>query len=137
MDLPRAIICDIDGTIADYDEAGSGEPDLNYPIANILKVYGLQDKYDVALIFLTARCEKYRDKTVEWLKKHGLSRYEALLMKPNDDVRPDHVVKQAIYDKYIRKHYDVLFALEDRDTVVRMWRNLDITCLQVDYGDYV
>ena len=31
---------------------------------------------------------------------------------------------------------DVAFILEDRDSMVKKWRDLGLTCLQVAYGDF-
>ena len=46
-------------------------------------------------------------------------------------------MKKEVYHKYIEGKYDVLFVLEDRDQAVAMWRKeLGLTCLQVEYGDF-
>ena len=38
--------------------------------------------------------------------------------------------------RFILDKYNVAFVLDDRDQVVRVWRDLGLTCLQVDYGDF-
>ena len=51
--LPKAILCDIDGTLAllgersPYDASLAEADALNYPIANILEVYSHQTLYDI------------------------------------------------------------------------------------------
>lgn len=140
--LPKTIICDLDGTLAllrnrsPYDASTAHQDALNSPIANILEVYSQQTLYDMKIILITGREEKYRPQTVAWLKTHGIV-YEALYMRTDGDGRKDTVVKKEIYTHSMQNKYDVLFVLEDRDQVVAMWRkDLGLTCLQVEYGDF-
>ena len=141
MDKTKVILCDIDGTLAllgdrDRFDPTAGEDSLNYPIANILQVYDNQQVVPVDLILLTGREDKYRQATEEWLKKHEITHYKKLLMRQTNDFRKDFVVKKELYEKEIKNTYDVLFVLEDRDQVVKMWRELGLTCLQVAYGSF-
>ncbi len=141
MDKPKAILCDIDGTLAllgdrDRFDPTTGEDTLNYPIANILQVYDNQKVLPVDLVLITGREDKYRKTTQEWLKKYGITHYKKLLMRRTNDFRKDFVIKKELYEKEIKKIYDVLFVLEDRDQVVKMWRELGLTCLQVAYGAF-
>ncbi len=141
MRKKRAIICDIDGTLAllqsrnPYDPT-SGEDILNDPIANILEVYDNQKAFDVSLILISGREERYREHTIRWLEKYGITNYKKLFLRKNGDRRKDFVIKKEIYNNFIKNRYDVLFVLEDRDQVVKMWRDEGITCLQVAYGDF-
>lgn len=140
--LPRAIICDLDGTLAllgkrsPYDTARATEDLLNLPVANVIEVYANQKAFDVRLILISGREERYRDITEAWLAKHGVANYEALYLRPSGDRRKDYIVKGEVYERDIKDKYDVLFVLEDRDQVVRMWRDLGLTCFQVAYGDF-
>lgn len=60
--------------------------------------------------------------------------YEFLFMRSGGDGRPDTVVKQEILD-YLPKDR-IKFVLDDRDSVVKMWRDNGLTCLQVAPGDF-
>jgi hypothetical protein len=141
MNKPKVILCDIDGTLAllgnrnKYDPT-TGDDILNYPIANILEVYDKQKVLPVDLILISGREDKYQDFTVKWLKKYNLTHYKALYMRKSGDYRKDYVIKKEIFEKFIKDKYDVLFVLDDRDQVVRMWRDLGLTCLQVAYGNF-
>lgn len=141
MDLPKTIICDIDGTLAllegrnPYDPT-TGEDLLNYPIANILEVYDNQNVFDVDLILLSGREDKYREFTEKWLHKNGINHYKELFMRKTGDFRKDYVIKKELYEKYIKDKYSVLFVLDDRDQVVKMWREEGLTCLQVAFGNF-
>ena len=98
--LPKAIICDIDGTLAllgersPYNTSVAEEDLLNLPIANIIEVYDNQKLYDIALIIISGREEKYRDVTEKWLKKNGITHYKGLYLRRDKDFRKDYVIKK-------------------------------------------
>lgn len=133
----NAIICDLDGTLAIHNgrspyDADKCDTDLvNVPILNILLKY----QTDYELIFCSGREDKFREKTTDWLKKNGITS-PGLLMRPTGDTRNDAIVKQEIYENKIKGKYNVLFVLDDRDRVVKMWREQGLTCLQVAEGDF-
>lgn len=57
-------------------------------------------------------------------------------MRPAGDYRPDQIVKRELYEAHIAGQYDVLFCVDDRNSVVAMWRELGLTCLQCAEGDF-
>lgn len=57
-------------------------------------------------------------------------------MRPEGDERKDSIVKQEIYEKYIKDRYNVRFVLDDRNQVVDMWREVGLKVLQVAPGDF-
>jgi hypothetical protein len=57
-------------------------------------------------------------------------------MRKSGDYRKDYEVKKEIYETYIKDKFNVLCVLDDRQSVVDMWRSLGLTCLQVNYGDF-
>jgi len=138
------IICDIDGTIAlrgdrsPHDHDASMEDAVNKPIVNI--VNAMIDAVEIDdLILVSGRDEKYRDVTEYWLETHRVfnsPNYSYLFMRPRGDNRPDEVVKREIYEQKIKDKYDVLCVFDDRNKVVKMWRDLGLTCLQVAEGDF-
>ena len=134
-DLPDAIICDLDGTLAligdrsPYDGASCEKDLVNEPVRSILQASGK------AIIFVSGREDKSKPQTLAWLEKHGIC-FDALHMRKSGDMRKDSIVKREIYDEFILDKYNVTFVLDDRDQVVKVWRDLGLTCLQVDYGDF-
>jgi predicted kinase len=134
--LPEAIICDLDGTLAlmngrnPYD-AEKCESDLvNEPIADIIERTGH------SILLVSGRSEVHRPQTEAWLEKHHI-RYMALFMRPEGDMRKDAIVKRELYENYILGQYNINYILDDREQMVRMWRDeLGLTCLQVADGDY-
>lgn len=135
--LPKAIICDIDGTLAHmkdrnpYDWGRVDTDEVDPTIKNLLDV--LKDKYFIILV--SGRDEVCREKTEKWLRGNDIT-YGMLLMRPEGDIRKDSIVKREIFENYIRYHYNVEFVLDDRNQVVEMWRSLGLKCLQVQEGDF-
>ncbi len=137
--LTKAIICDLDGTLAlldgrnPFDASRCEEDKLNTPIYNILTTYhGL----GIHIILLSGRMDTHIEETKRWLKKHGVP-YERLIMRQAKDQRKDAIIKKEIFDREILEEYYIQFVLDDRDQVVNMWRlELGLPCLQVNYGDF-
>ncbi|MFN8577784.1 MAG: hypothetical protein U0354_13080 [Candidatus Sericytochromatia bacterium] len=59
-----------------------------------------------------------------------------LLWREIPDMRKDSIVKKKFLLTHIKDKYYIEFILDDRIQVVDMWRELGLTCLQVDYGDF-
>ena len=91
------------------------------------------------IVGLTGRNEEYRSLTDAVLHKNKIP-VTRLLMRPDGDWRPDHELKPTVLAEYFGnieealKH--VLVILEDRDKVVKVWRNLGFRCWQVQEGNY-
>lgn len=145
--MTSAIICDIDGTLADcrhrlhfvhgkvkdwtafFDVMG--EDGLIAPVAEA--VSALNEAGNVVLL-VSGRPEGYREATELWLASHGVS-YDALYMRCAGDRRPDHIVKSQIFDAILADGYDVRLVIDDRPSVVAMWRERGLICLQADPGN--
>lgn len=139
--LPKAIICDLDGTLAllngrDPFDASTCEEDLiNESILSILDQY--YNKHEI--IFCSGREDKYKEQTLMFLAKCGYNLPRDMLslhMRKEGDYRKDSIIKREIFDEHIKGKYYIEFVLDDRNQVVEMWRELGLTCLQVDYGDF-
>jgi hypothetical protein len=85
-------------------------------------------------VYCTGRREEVREATEEWLIKHGLD-VEHLIMRPNKDHRHDTEVKPEQLIKHVLLE-DIAFVLEDRDSMVALWRRIGLRCLQVNYGNF-
>lgn len=145
-DLERAVICDIDGTLAlrgdgpdarrFYDWHRVGEDTPNEPVVELLNMIAPAWPPLVRIILLSGRDEVCRAETEEWLIKHDIGWHE-LYMRRHKDNRKDSVVKREMYESYVLGSYRVVCVLDDRTQVVRMWRDeLGLTCLQVADGDF-
>lgn len=137
--LPKAIMCDLDGTLAILSKRGPFEEllcerdDLNIPVAKVLRNYaGLGYK----ILLLSGRKDIARQQTTNWLATHKIP-YHMLIMRQADDNRKDAIIKRELFDKHIAGKYFTEFVLDDRDQVVDMWRTeLGLPCFQVNYGNF-
>lgn len=89
------------------------------------------------IIYASGRPDSLRETTMDWLISHDLwfHPYE-LYMRRRGDMRSDVVVKREIL-KYIRADGFVPWlTIDDRSSVVAMWRDEGLTCLQVADGDF-
>lgn len=162
---PRAIIVDVDGTFAiisgrnPYDVAQS-ESDLpNRPVIECIRAMRKQDR---KLVFVTGREDKFRPQTRLFIERHmgnlvaghglhlggkrevcvtdqldtALPDYE-LFMRATGDKRRDSIVKFELYNEHIKDRYYVDFVLDDRNSVVDMWRrDAGLPTFQVAPGDF-
>lgn len=136
--MPKAIIVDIDGTLAHmndrspYDDKRLHEDTVDDIVRDIVSRY----EEDHGIVVMSGRDEgKCRTATEAWLERHGIY-HDWLIMRPAGDVRNDAVVKNELFENYVAKWWDVKFALDDRDRVVDMWRAKGIKTLQCEPGDF-
>lgn len=144
----KAIICDLDGTLADIDHrihfvqeekkdwrsfSKAQDKDLLHKWCSEL-IFAMK-KQDYYIILLSGRGEKYRYLTEDWLKRHNII-YDQLFLRARKDYRNDDIIKKEIYENHIKEEYDILFVLDDRLAVVKMWREIGLICLQCDWGNF-
>jgi FMN phosphatase YigB (HAD superfamily) len=143
-------IFDLDGTLADIEhhrhfvEKRANKWDEFYtachfalPKPAVIDVYRSLAQHADIWIF-SGRSDVVRDMTHEWLDRHvRYVRPEHLLMRPYGDFTLDDVLKRKWYDAMLLPDKDRLVAtFDDRDRVVKMWRDLGVTCFQVAPGDF-
>lgn len=86
------------------------------------------------IFILTGRSDKVKDKTIQWLRKHGIQ-YDHLIMRKDGDHRQDVEFKLEHVNN-IKLTHRIICAFDDRDRVVKMYRDNGIPCLQVAEGTY-
>lgn len=140
---PKCIIFDIDGTVAlrgdrdPYDLTRVGEDTPNVPVMTIAKLlaFAILFHTDVTeIVFTTGRQAKAKQQTEMWLDHHFGFEY-TLMMRADNDGRPDHVVKDEMR-QMIQERMDIVCVFDDRDQVVKMWRDKGIACFQVAPGAF-
>lgn len=138
--MKKAIIVDLDGTMCIFDKRGpfdyqKCDTDLpNEPVLDIVRRYNADPEFTV--IFVSGREDEARAMTVKWLEKHLGLLPEYLFMRKTKDWRKDTIVKRELYEEHIKGKFEVLFVLDDRDQVVKMWRQEGLTCFQVAEGNF-
>lgn len=89
------------------------------------------------IVYATGRPDSYKEHTETWLLENGF-RFpgSSLFMRARNDMRKDDIVKEIILEFEVKTKYNVFFALDDRDQVVRMLRKHNIKVMQVAEGDF-
>lgn len=142
------VICDIDGTLADCDHRRhhvTSRPKnhkafydamvhdkLIAPVALMIQAMYNQGYH---VVLCSGRPDHWRDETVEWLDKHWIS-YHALYMRRQNDFRPDTDIKLELYHQILDDGYKPFLVIDDRNRLVKMWRDLGLVCLQAAEGDF-
>lgn len=58
-----------------------------------------------------------------------------LYMRPEGDKRKDSIIKYEILQNLIKENF-IAYVLDDRNQVVKMWREAGLRCLQVQEGNF-
>jgi len=143
------VIFDLDGTLALIDHrrhlvenrqasnddwrtffAACIDDEPNVPVITILQSLKYQG---FEIIIFSGRSDEVRPQTENWLQKHNIP-YDRLVMRKEGDHRPDEKLKRN-WLKGMDKS-KILCVFDDRDKVVRMWREEGLTCFQVAPGDF-
>ena len=110
-----------------------GDDIPNPPVVALYHTLWNADEYE--LILVSGRGEENRRITEQWLVWNEIP-FNTLLMRPKGDFRPDTEIKQEILQTLRQQGKSILFAVDDRQSVVNMWRANDVTCLQCAKGDF-
>ena len=136
--LPKAVICDIDGTIAFHDDrdvyntALCESDTLNESLDSILLSMSLH--LGTVPIFVSGRSDEFRQQTQIWLGNH-VSDDGPLYMRKSGDTRNDTIIKEEIYNEHIKDKYNVVAVFDDRLRVCRLWHNLGLPIYRIGDPD--
>jgi hypothetical protein len=136
----RAVLVDVDGTLAirgkrsPFDWGRVGEDQPNPAVVELVQTIAAAGRHRI--VVMSGRKEQCRRQTEMWLDAQGVEFAELILRAERDD-RPDHKTKADLYRRFVAPRYEVAFVIDDRDSVVRMWRTVfKLTVCQVAYGDF-
>lgn len=141
---PDAIIVDIDGTLAKmvargpFDEHLVKTDELHTAVATMVEQAALSD---IAIIFMSGRTDGCREDTWDWLVEklpwlYDFDVWSELHMRASGDQRSDDVVKHELFWNEVAHRFNVLYVIDDRNKVVKMWRDIGLVCAQVAEGDF-
>lgn len=141
----KAIIVDLDGTLADdlwrrhtYKMPNANWDEINamckydQPFKWAQEIVHSMSKQGYTIIFLTARNDTAKEVTEAWLNANVDVPHYKLIMRESGDKREDWMTKEDLYIRKVLPEYNVLFCLDDKQTVTDMWRRIGLTCLQCD-----
>jgi len=138
-DKPRAVLVDIDGTVAvmsarsPYDMS---RVHLDTPNEAVIAAVRAMQAAGHTIIFCSGRTDDGRAATEAWLQTHVGIPHAGLFMRATGDQRKDSVVKREIFEKQLREHWHIVAVFDDRNQVVRMWRELGLPVFQVAEGNF-
>lgn len=148
-----AIIFDIDGTLADIrhrrHHVTGAKPDWKSfnaemvddpPLADVCYLAELLGSHPLApsfvkLFLFSGREETHRKVTEDFLRKNVPAYFkasEALVMRAEGDFRADTLVKKDMLRHIQGQGYKVRIVVDDRPSVVQMWKDEGLTVLAHD-----
>lgn len=137
--LPACIIVDVDGTLAHMDGRRPyawdrvEEDKVDEIVRLLLRIFIRGTAWHVFIF--SGRDGSCYNSTAQWLQDKGID-YDELVLRPVSDRRPDTEVKRGMWAKHIKGKFCVKFVLDDRQSVVDMWRDMGLKVLQVADGDF-
>jgi len=137
------VVFDIDGVLSNHNHRIHHEHNRDWPkyhevmhmdkpYMDIVMLLRFIHEFGIPVILCTGRSEVYSEATEQWLLNHSIP-YDNLMMRADGDERHSGKVKKAMLLELKELHgYHVWFAIEDKTSVVNMWRMEGITCLQME-----
>lgn len=141
------VVFDIDGTIADIEHRRHFVQKPNRDWRSFERnIYNDKPKEAVVrllrmlhptnrIVLSSGRHEGQRFGTESWLQNHHIP-WDNLYMRKEKDYRADNIVKLELLAQMNADGYDPWIVFDDRDQVVKMWRDAGYTCCQVAPGDF-
>lgn len=130
VNLPKAVIFDVDGTIAQMDGRGPfdwhrvGEDKPREFVLQMLRSYA---QMGYIVIVCSGRDDICAGETTEWLDEHvGSVFWHHLYMRKNGDFRKDNAVKEEIFWTHLAHRYNIVACVDDRPQMIRLWHELRI-----------
>lgn len=134
------IIVDVDGTLAHmhnrgpYDETKVRDDHPDQEV--ILSVLAEKNYLGRKVIVFSGRKEATMEDTKAWFGDHNVP-YDFMFMRSTDDNRSDDIVKYELYMQHVYGKLNVVKVYDDRDQVVKMWRELvGVKVYQVEPGNF-
>jgi len=153
IDARREKATDILGKM-DWDEFFDPDNVLNLDEPNdpVIKMAQLFKKDGFKIVIFSGRNDRSFDSTKQWLNQNDVP-FDLLIMRPDKfkenswpiaegnpatkEMRfmPDEILKKEMLDTFVDIN-DVFLVVDDRDKVVKMWRDLGLNTFQVAPGDF-
>lgn len=134
-----ATIVDLDGTLCNiserlhYIKAGGkkewdkffGAIDQDIPNTWCATLVNSLFRDNRKIVYCTGRPDKYREVTINWLKRYGLWEQcdNNLFMRMEGDYRQDYIVKEVLLDFEILTRFNPLCFIDDNEGNIKMFKN--------------
>lgn len=147
-----SVIFDLDGTLALIDKRRSKaakengkinwkvffSPEniqLDEPNPPVIKTFQTMKSAGFNVGIFSGRDSISRKETEDWLHQNGIWP-DFFKMRPQGTFTPDDVLKKGWLDEMIEEGHEIMCVYDDRNKVVKMWRDNGISCFQVAPGDF-
>ena len=126
--------------------------DWDTPNVPVIKMAQLFKNDGFKIVIFSGRNDRSFDTTKQWLNQNDVP-FALLVMRhdkfksdswpiadgnpatPDMRYMPDEILKKAMLDTFVDIN-DVFLVVDDRDKVVKMWRDLGLNTFQVAPGDF-
>jgi phosphoglycolate phosphatase-like HAD superfamily hydrolase len=150
--MKKVVIFDLDGTLAIIDKrrAKATKPNgkmnwqtffapeniqLDEPNWPVIESFKAMQKAGFIVGIFSGRDDISRQETMHWLNQHGIEP-QFLRMRKHGSFTPDDTLKKLWLVDILATGNEVMCVFDDRDKVVKMWRENGISCFQVAPGDF-
>lgn len=150
--MAKVVIFDLDGTLALIDKrrAKAALPNgkmnwkeffapeniqLDEPNWPVIESFKAMQKAGFTVGIFSGRDDISRKETIDWLTQRGIDP-NFLKMRRNGSFVPDDKLKKLWLDDVLKLGHEVMCVFDDRDKVVKMWRDNGIACFQVAPGEF-
>jgi phosphatidate phosphatase PAH1 len=146
--MRKIVISDLDGTIALVNHrrhlvegekkdwrafyAACVDDEPNEPVVETLRVLrnaGYQ------IVIVSARSKEVENETIVWLNRHEIPFDKFYMLRETGDYTSEVELKTRFLME-IEDHSEIFVIFDDRDSVVKMWREFGLPCFQVASGDF-
>lgn len=130
----EVVLCDLDGTLCNIDHRLHFIQGENKDYDSFYYGCG-QDKVDIGvrrwlirlyphyrIFIVSGRRWTCLFATIDWLANNYIEVDHIFMPRGVHDYRPDTEIKKGILEEIIDSGYKIAFAIDDRPSVVKMWR---------------
>lgn len=142
-------IFDLDGTLADIKHRRplvEGEKKNwpaffaacvdDSPMKGVVQTFHMLYDAGAELWIWSGRSDEVHDETVDWLNRNDIP-FRELRMRKAGDHQPDEKLKASwLAELSNEDRFRLVAIFEDRDRMVKLWRDNGIPCFQVAPGDF-
>jgi predicted kinase len=135
--LKECIIVDLDGTYCNYEGGGARAYERDFindtcnPLVNELVKREVRNGRK--LVIFSGRSDKFRDETECWLEKHNI-KPDVFAMRSEGSTVKDTEIKKEMFDIHVDGVYNVVYCIDDRDQMVKLWKSLNIPVMWMGDG---
>lgn len=146
--MKQIILCDLDGTLADCQHrihhiiktpkdwaSFFNDCDKDVPINHVIDLINAIDRKKYEVWITSGRSDECKSKTINWLNLNKVD-FDYLIMRKSGDHTDDGFLKPSWLTDGTIPRERVAFAIDDRNRVVKAWRDNGIPCFQVADGDF-